>query len=597
MAFVTASPLFRGGCRTAVACPRRPPPIRRRVSPTHVVTAVTPAAAGSSTAAAGSSATAAGSPTAARPVPGTPGATITSLDHVGFSVSGVNVIEDVSLDIREGEIVCLLGPSGSGKSTLLRMVAGLTPPSSGRVLTDGKPFAPGTNPATTVVFQTFALYPWLTVLENVELGLGGDVPVAEKRRRAMAAVDLIGLDGYESAYPRELSGGMRQRVGFARALVVEPRLLLADEAFSALDVLTAENLRSELLRLWTSGEVPTTSVLLVTHGIEEAVGLADRIVVLGRAPGRIRKVLPVRLPHPRVRKSQEFQAMADVVYTLLSEPDNDEAGIGEDDEDSTTTAGSTVSTTDTLGSPVSSAAASAAGSSDSLGDMSSTSSVSSPLHTVTDGLAAGDAASPTPARYPSLPAVRMGSVAGLLSFIDAAGTDLFRLGERLQLDVDDLYPILEAAEILGLLTLEGGDAQLLPAGEAFAGGSIDERKAAVREAALASPTTRLVQQVVTMLNACAAPRGGVAGGSGGAATDGGGTEGGETGGRRTASRRLPQELIFDTVLLKHFSPQEARRQLEIAIEWGRFAELFGYDAPSGTLFLDNADVEEGGVDV
>lgn len=569
MAFVTAAPLVCGGRREAVACPRPPPPLRSRAARKHVVTAMSPAAAGSSTAAAGSS-------TVAAPVPGTPGATITSLDHVGFSVSGVNVIDDVSLDIREGEIVCLLGPSGSGKSTLLRMVAGLTLPTSGRVLTDGKPFAPGTNPATTVVFQTFALYPWLTVLENVELGLGGDVPVTEKRRRAMAAVDLIGLDGYESAYPRELSGGMRQRVGFARALVVEPRLLLADEAFSALDVLTAENLRSELLRLWTSGEVPTTSVLLVTHGIEEAVGLADRIVVLGRAPGRIRKVLPVRLPHPRVRKSKEFQAMADVVYTLLSEPDNDEAGIGEDDaEDGAAT--ESEADVGAPGSPVSSAAGSSAGSSDSLGDMSSASAVSSPLHTVTDGLAARDAATSAPARYPSLPAVRMGSVAGLLSFIDPSGTDLFRLGERLQLDVDDLYPILEAAEILGLLTLEGGDAQLLPAGEAFAGGSIDERKAAVRAAALASPTTRLVQQVVTMLNACA--------------------DGGEAGaGRRAASRRLPQELIFDTVLLKHFSPQEARRQLEIAIEWGRFAELFGYDAPSGTLFLDNADVEEGVVD-
>ncbi|GAB0496898.1 hypothetical protein MMPV_008219 [Pyropia vietnamensis] len=559
MAFVAVNPLVRGSYRTAMVCPRRPPPLRRRVARTPVVTAVSPAAAGSSTAAAGSS-------TAAVPVPGAPGATITSLEHVGFSVAGVNVIEDVSLDIREGEIVCLLGPSGSGKSTLLRMVAGLTLPSSGRVLTDGKPFAPGTNPATTVVFQTFALYPWLTVLENVELGLGGDVPVAEKRRRAMAAVDLIGLDGYESAYPRELSGGMRQRVGFARALVVEPRLLLADEAFSALDVLTAENLRSELLRLWTSGEVPTTSVLLVTHGIEEAVGLADRIVVLGRAPGRIRKVLPVRLPHPRVRKSKEFQAMADVVYTLLSEPDNDEAGIIDDDEDSPSTPGSAGSDTDGPGSPVSLAAGSSAGTSASLGDMSSASSVSSPLRTVSDGLAAGDAGAPAPARYPSLPAVRMGSVAGLLSFIDPAGTDLFRLGERLQLDVDDLYPILEAAEILGLLTLEGGDAQLLPAGQAFASGSIDERKAAVRAAALTSPTTRLVQQVVTMLKACAAPPGGSSGSG---------------------------ELIFDTVLLKHFSPQEARRQLEIAIEWGRFAELFGYDAPSGTLFLDNADVEEG----
>ena len=583
MAFVTAAPFALGGRCRVLACPRGRP--GAAAAARVCATAASPAAS---------------SAAATRlPPPGTPGATITALDHVGFTVSGVTVIDDVSLDIREGEIVCLLGPSGSGKSTLLRMVAGLTTPTSGRVLTDGAPFAPGTNPATTVVFQTFALYPWLTVLENVELGLGGDVAVADKRRRAMAAIDLIGLDGYESAYPRELSGGMRQRVGFARALVVEPRLLLADEAFSALDVLTAENLRSELLRLWTSGEVPTTSVLLVTHGIEEAVSLADRIVVLGRAPGRIRKILPVRLPHPRVRKSDEFQAMADVVYTLLSEPDNDEAGVGEGDEEDGGASPSNVPPSDgnAVGSPVSSSAAPpSASSSGSLGDMSSSSMASSsPLETVSDGLATPSAVSSPAAtvdRYPSLPAVRMGSVAGLLAFIEPSGTDLFRLGERLQLDVDDLYPILEAAEIMGLLTLEDGDAKLLPAGQHFAGASIDERKAAVRAAALSSPTTRLVQQVCTMLRACAAPGGGGGGGGGNGGSGSGGDGGDEE--RAAAPRRLPQELIFDTVLLKHFSPQEARRQLEIAIEWGRFAELFGYDAPSGTLFLDNEDVGEGG---
>jgi NitT/TauT family transport system ATP-binding protein len=196
----------------------------------------------------------------------------------------ISILEPINLELRSGEIVALLGPSGSGKSTLMRIIAGLIPPSNGQVLYHNRPLV-GLNPGVAIVFQNFALYPWLTVLENVELGLKAKGELPEPRlQKALRMIDIIGLDGFENAYPKELSGGMRQRVGFARALAVEPELLCMDEPFSALDVLTAENLRFELLDLWLEKKIPTKAVLIVTHGIEEAVILADRIVVLGRLP-------------------------------------------------------------------------------------------------------------------------------------------------------------------------------------------------------------------------------------------------------------------------------------------------------------------------
>ncbi|MBY4871434.1 MULTISPECIES: ABC transporter ATP-binding protein, partial [Burkholderia] len=197
------------------------------------------------------------------------------------------VLDDANLSLREGEIVGLLGRSGSGKSTLLRIIAGLIEPTGGEVTYLGKPLR-GPAEGVAMVFQTFALFPWLTVLQNVEAGLEAlGVGARERRERALAAIDLIGLDGFENAYPRELSGGMRQRVGFARALVVDPTILLMDEPFSALDVLTAETLRTDLLDLWTQGRMPIKSVLIVTHNIEEAVFMCDRILVLSSNPGRV----------------------------------------------------------------------------------------------------------------------------------------------------------------------------------------------------------------------------------------------------------------------------------------------------------------------
>ncbi|MBD3562445.1 ABC transporter ATP-binding protein, partial [Planktothrix sp. FACHB-1355] len=221
----------------------------------------------------------------------------------------ITILENINFDLRTGEIVALLGPSGSGKSTLMRMIAGLIPPTLGKILYHNRPLV-GLNPGVAIVFQSFALYPWLTVLENVELGLKAKGELPDRRReKALRMIDVIGLDGFENAYPKELSGGMRQRVGFARALAVEPELLCMDEPFSALDVLTAENLRFELLDLWLERRIPTQTILIVTHGIEEAVILADRIIVLGRNPGRVRADLPVKLPHYRDRKSPSFQSL------------------------------------------------------------------------------------------------------------------------------------------------------------------------------------------------------------------------------------------------------------------------------------------------
>src|SRR6201984_3300875 len=238
----------------------------------------------------------------------------------GFSRGSgeVRVLDDVALSLRSGEIVGLLGRSGSGKSTLLRIISGLITPSSGEVIYRGRPVN-GPAEGVAMVFQTFALFPWLTVLQNVEAGLEAlSVPARESRRRALSAIDLIGLDGFESAYPRELSGGMRQRVGFARALVVEPTILLLDEPFSALDVLTAETIRTDLLDLWVERRLPTKSMLLVTHNIEEAVFMCDRILLFSSNPGRVAAEIEVTFPHPRNRLDTAFRELVDDIYAKMT---------------------------------------------------------------------------------------------------------------------------------------------------------------------------------------------------------------------------------------------------------------------------------------
>ena len=234
-------------------------------------------------------------------------------DHIGRLV-----LENVDFTLRDGEIVAVLGKSGSGKSTFLRILAGLLQPSEGRVEYRGRPVT-GPVRGIAMVFQTFALFPWLTVLGNVELGLEAQgVSAADRRRRAVEAIDIIGLDGFESAYPKELSGGMRQRVGFARALVVNPDILLLDEPFSQLDVLTAETLRNDMLDLWLARRIPTKGILMVSHNIEEAVDMADRILIFSSDPGRISAEVPVHLPHPRSPDDPAFRQIVDQVYTLLT---------------------------------------------------------------------------------------------------------------------------------------------------------------------------------------------------------------------------------------------------------------------------------------
>jgi len=228
------------------------------------------------------------------------------------------VLDNVNFTIKKGEIIALLGRSGSGKSTLLRIIAGLIEPTAGEVFYQNKKVT-GAAKGISMVFQSFALMPWLTVLQNVELGLEAlGTPREECRRRALKAIDIVGLDGFESAYPKELSGGMRQRVGFARALVVNPTLLLMDEPFSSLDVLTTDHLRDDLLELWQEKQTKLDGILLVTHDIEEAIIMADRIIVFDTTPGCVKQSLPVDLPRPRDSESPEFRQLMDRIYTVMT---------------------------------------------------------------------------------------------------------------------------------------------------------------------------------------------------------------------------------------------------------------------------------------
>src|SRR5437868_4654917 len=261
------------------------------------------------------------------------GEELVRLAHVsktyGHGDRATEALHDVNLSIKSGEFVALLGPSGCGKSTLLRLVAGLVPSTEGEVLYRGQPLQ-GVNPHTTIVFQAFALFPWLTVQENVEVALKplGIAPL-ERTKRALSLLDRVGLDGFETAYPRELSGGMRQKVGFARAMAVEPELLCLDEPFSALDVLSAESLRGELMELWTSGAIPTKAILMVSHNIEEALLMADRVLIMAKGPGRVVAEVKVDLPHPRQRKAPPFLEVMDQVYAMLAgqtQPEHVEMG-------------------------------------------------------------------------------------------------------------------------------------------------------------------------------------------------------------------------------------------------------------------------------
>jgi NitT/TauT family transport system ATP-binding protein len=362
----------------------------------------------------------------------------------------IQVVGLTNLAIEPGKIVALLGPSGCGKSTLLRMLTGLSQPSSGTLLWHGKPLD-GQMPNVAIVFQSFALFPWLTVLENVEAPLEAKgVPAVERHKRALRTLDTVGLDGFETAYPKELSGGMKQRVGFARALVVEPEVLFMDEPFSALDVLTAENLRGELLELWLNKKMPASAIFIVTHNIEEAVMLSDRVMVLGRNPARIRSDFNIRLKHPRDRKSARFVELVDYIYKVMTEPE-----LEHDLPDAETTAEIILPTGGLSG----------ALKKDALKKQEA------PMRTT---------------KYQMLPHARVGGIAGLTELLHDRGgrEDLFRLAEELVMNVEDLLPILEACVLLGFARLSEGDVQITPQGVIFADADIQQRKVLFRQAAL-----------------------------------------------------------------------------------------------------------------
>lgn len=366
----------------------------------------------------------------------------------------IQVVGATNLAIEPGKIIALLGPSGCGKSTLLRILSGLSQPSTGVLSWHGKPLN-GQIPNVAIVFQSFALFPWLTVLENVEAPLEAKgVSAVERHKRALRTLDTVGLDGFETAYPKELSGGMKQRVGFARALVVEPEVLFMDEPFSALDVLTAENLRSELLELWLNKKMPTSAIFIVTHNIEEAVMLADRVMVLGRNPARVRSDFNIRLKHPRERKSARFVELVDYIYKVMTEPEVDHAL-----PDAETTA-------------------------EIIVPPGGFQKQQSPVRT---------------AHYQMLPHARVGGIAGLIELLHDRGgrEDLFRLAEELVMDVQDLLPILEACVLLGFALLKEGDVQITPAGVRFADADIQQRKILFREASLEHVT--ILKQIDSVL--------------------------------------------------------------------------------------------------
>ncbi len=358
----------------------------------------------------------------------------------------IEVVAPIDLDVAGGQIIALLGPSGCGKSTLLRILSGLAQPSSGSVLWHGKPLAEQ-QPSAAIVFQSFALFPWLTVLENVEAPLEAHgMGAVERRKRALKAVDTVGLDGFETAYPKELSGGMKQRVGFARALAVEPEVLFMDEPFSALDVLTAESLRNELLELWLSKKMSSSAIFLVTHNIEEAVLLADRVIVLGKNPARVRADFQVDIPQWRDRKAARFVEYVDYVYRVMTEPEADHVPPG-----SAATAIPTIKA--------------------------------------------------TRQKYQMLPHARVGGITGLLELLADRGgrEDIYRLSDQLVMDVEDLLPILEGCVLLGFATLKEGDIEITPGGRRFAEADIQDRKILFREAARKHVV--ILQQIDNILHA------------------------------------------------------------------------------------------------
>jgi NitT/TauT family transport system ATP-binding protein len=403
------------------------------------------------------------------------------------------VLDAVNFDLYEGEIVALLGKSGSGKSTLLRIIAGLIPASAGEVFYhENKVLGP--VPGLAMVFQYFALMPWLTVLQNVELGLEAiGMPKKERRNRALQVIDMVGLDGFESAYPKELSGGMCQRVGLARALVIDPEIMLMDEPFSALDVLTAENLRGDLLDLWQSKKTHIKNIFFITHNIEEAAFLADRILIFGTNPGNVRFELKVDIPHPRSNQDPHFISLVDNIYNYISMPT---AGVGYR------------------------------------------------YRALTLGY--------------RLPNAQVSEIIGLLDMLNEPPyrdrkIDLPELAAALHLNVDDLFPITEALEILRFAQITAGDIELNNSGKVFASADILERKKIFANHLLNYvPLANYIRRVLD-----------------------------------ERPEHHASKVRFLSELEDYFSENIAADTLRIIIDWGRYAEIFAYDYNTEQLSLEN----------
>jgi NitT/TauT family transport system ATP-binding protein len=403
------------------------------------------------------------------------------------------VLDDVNLTLREGEIVGLLGRSGSGKSTLLRLIAGLARPQGGNLTYMGAPIE-GPAQGVAMVFQGFALFPWLTVLENVQLGLEAlRLPPVEIRTRALAAIDLIGLDGYESAYPRELSGGMRQRVGFARAVVVHPNILLMDEPFSALDVLTAENLRTDLVELWGNGKLPIKGIILVTHNIEEAVLMCDRVLLFSSNPGRVSSEIKIDLPQPRDRTTPQFEDYVDKIYVEMT---------------------------------------------------------ARRVERMRQAQGAGNIAMP-------LIHVSPNQISGLIEALAAmpydGKADLPDIAYEQELEVDELFPVAEAMQLLRLADVEGGDIKLTHMGKRFADSELNERKEIFSRALIGQvPLAAHIRRVLD----------------------------------ERASHSAPKSRFLDE-LEDHMAEDAAEETLKTIVSWARFGELFSYDDDGAMFSLEN----------
>lgn len=485
-------------------------------------------------------------------------ATIIDARHVSKSFTSdkgaeLSVLGNLSFELHEGEIVAILGRSGAGKSTFLRILAGLVSPSEGTVTYRGTPLT-GPNPGVALVFQTFALMPWLTVQANVELGLQTrGVPRSKRTAVALAAIDAIGLDGFESAYPKELSGGMRQRVGIARALVLQPDSLFMDEPFSALDVLTAENLRQEVLNLWKDNSGGIKSILIVTHNIEEAVQMADRVVVLGSHPGHLIAQMPVNLPRPRDKHSAGFEEMVDTLYSILT---------GTPKAKTPAPAATTATAANSPASP-----GTGASPADSPSDTSTGTSAAKSAGTSVASSVASSAASPVAPAHStqragaidetSLPNATPGGLAGLIDMIavDPEGVDLADLASSLSFEVDDLFPLVDAGSMLGVLSVKDGHVTLTKAGMDWENADILEAKQIFARLALDhAPLVRTIDHAL----------------------------------KQSRSNELHGELFLDLLRNRH-TDESARQQFHIAVSWGRYGELFDYDADDDTLTLDEAN--------